>query len=192
MGNNTLITHCFARLLAQHWTQEWQCKWWFAPLFVCSKIWKAIRILLGSFNVSELHVKVKLPLRRWQRLKGGSQWPQRLLQRLDSIFHVFLMWDDMNIQKNRRKCSFHMWLLYNSLNPASGKQQYIFKYWCHHCSLYVCNYQMVILIYLVLYVITLVEKSLWKKNAKHKDLCCNAQIVCMYIYVFCTSALSGL
>lgn len=29
-------------------------------------------ILLGLFNVSESHVKVKLPLRRWQCLKGGS------------------------------------------------------------------------------------------------------------------------
>lgn len=90
LANSTVITH--------HQNTSVVMQIGVCPLlFLCvwSEIWRVISILLAPFNVPELPVWVKLPLRMWQQLKGGRRWPWRQLQRPRSIFYVFLLvWSD--------------------------------------------------------------------------------------------------
>lgn len=70
MANNTLITHGDCLLTTEH--QNGDANWWLPPFCVVKKSRGSLVFCWGPFNVPELHVGVKLPLRRWQRLKGGE------------------------------------------------------------------------------------------------------------------------
>lgn len=97
-----------------------------SPLFFFFlQIYEGAGIWLGLFNASELRVKVKLPLRRWQCLKGGSGRPRwRRFKGSGSIFHVFLVRGDENVQGSRCKCTSRMRSLYvsNGINVWMKKK----------------------------------------------------------------------
>lgn len=87
--NGKQQSHYTGRFACSPLKTEWLCRLVNAPFFVWSKNVVISNFYSPHFNIPQLYVGVKLPLRRWQWVYEGSQWPRSLLQRLhSSIFHV--------------------------------------------------------------------------------------------------------